>query len=809
MAKKQAGVWGIDLGQCGLKALRLEVIDGTITATAFDYIEHPKILSQPDADPDQLTRAALEQFVSRNNIAGDQIAISIPGQTGLARFVKLPPVEPRKIPDIVKFEAKQQIPFSLDEVVWDWQIVASNSQGEGVVENEIGLFAIKRDLVYRALQAFKDVNIEAHVIQMAPLALCNFVAYDVLGKGALDPKEPDDGGDQDCTVAMDMGVDNTNLVVTDGGRVIWQRAIPIGGNHFTRALTKEMKLTFAKAEHLKRNATKAEDPKKIFQSMKPVFSDFVGELQRSLSFFTNSHRQAQIKRMVGLGNAFRLPGLQKFVSQSMGLEVERPTEFNRLVGDEVKQSPVYADNVLSFAVAYGLALQGLKATRLTTNLLPQDVRTERLVRDKKPFALTAAASLLLGVGVFAAFSGSQFTESEASKKEADAAKSVVDNHNRTLATFKSEMDELKAARAAATQILRGSEERTNWALLYRFINDCLPQPDGTNLPNRWLRGMAPGMTPYLKYFGQSTAGRKALEIKRERDREGVRHDEVNMSHLVQINITGVWVRYCTLPLATNFFANVKKQALPESTDTARYTDWQSPPKEPGWAVEIRGYTYHEEQLRFVQETFLENLNSRKWVYWPLNDPQPQRHDMRISHVAILQVATVDESKELATRLLGQTGLYLNELIGKAPEGAAAGGDPAGGGQAGQAGGGAGGTGILGAGRAGPGAGGAGAAGGGGGSSDSGETGATGRGDWEGRGMIGGGDWLQPPPTGKASDRKRYEFVIVFYWVERLTTEPPLAETPAGGGPPEKPRLGRRGKRRPQPADPPCRGGHEA
>ena len=107
----QAGVWGIDLGQCGLKAIRLEEIDGEVTATAFDYVEHPKILSQPDADPDQLTREALDKFLSRNSLRGDIVAISVPGQSGLARFVKLPPVEEKKIADIVRFEAKQQIPF--------------------------------------------------------------------------------------------------------------------------------------------------------------------------------------------------------------------------------------------------------------------------------------------------------------------------------------------------------------------------------------------------------------------------------------------------------------------------------------------------------------------------------------------------------------------------------------------------------------------------------------------------------------------------------------------------------------------------
>src|SRR6516164_8832536 len=215
----QPGVWGIDLGQCALKALRLQEIDGQVTATAFDYVEHPKILSQPDADPDQLTREALDKFLERNALKGDVITISVPGQSGLARFVKLPPVEEKKIPDIVRFEAKQQIPFPLDEVVWDYQKIGSGAVTDGfAMETEIGLFAIKRDMVNRTLQQFRDVKVEVHVVQMAPLALCNFMAYDLLGKTRGSGEEGEDKGakaEKQCVVALDIGTDNSNLVITD------------------------------------------------------------------------------------------------------------------------------------------------------------------------------------------------------------------------------------------------------------------------------------------------------------------------------------------------------------------------------------------------------------------------------------------------------------------------------------------------------------------------------------------------------------------------------------------------------------------
>ena len=400
MAARPVGVWGIDLGQCALKAIRLEFKDGQVVATAFEYIEHPKILSQPDADPDELTREALNQFLARNKIKFDMVCISVPGQSGLARFVKLPPVDEKKIADIVKFEAKQQIPFPLEEVVWDYQSLSSGEVVDGMaLETEIGLFAMKRDMVNRAIRQFKEVNVEVHVVQMAPLALCNFIAYDKLSKGTDNAQEE---GDSECIVALEIGTDNSNLVITDGGRIIWQRPIPIGGNHFTRALTKEMKLTFAKAEHLKRNAAKSPDLKKILSALKQVLNDFVGEVQRSLGYFTNTHRNAKIQYMVGLGNAFRLPGLQKFLQEKLQLEVRKLQKLERATGESVTAAPTFAENIMSFGVAYGLGLGALKAGAFArTDLLPYEVRVERLIRGKKPWAVAAAAALGLGMFLMA------------------------------------------------------------------------------------------------------------------------------------------------------------------------------------------------------------------------------------------------------------------------------------------------------------------------------------------------------------------------------------------------------------------------
>ena len=101
-------------------------------------------------------------------------------------------------------------------------------------------------------------------------------------------------------------------------------------------MTKELKLTFAKAEHLKRNATKAPDPRAVFTAMRGVFNDFASEINRSIGFYSSVNRTAKIVKVVGLGNGFKLPGLQKFLQQNLNHEVEKLESFDRLAGDEVK-----------------------------------------------------------------------------------------------------------------------------------------------------------------------------------------------------------------------------------------------------------------------------------------------------------------------------------------------------------------------------------------------------------------------------------------------------------------------------------------
>jgi len=478
-------VWGVDLGNSSLKAVRCRPGDRAdqVVAEAFDYIEYPKILTQPGAEPEQLISEALTQFQARNNIRSDKVAVSVSGQSGLARFIKLPPVESKRIPDIVKYEARQQIPFDLDDVIWDYQQIAGGMEVEGfVLEAEVGIFAMKRDQVFRALEPLRSVGVDVDFVQLTPLALYNFLVFDQL-HDLPTPDEYDPEDPPPSWIVLSMGTDATDLVVTNGFRV-WQRSIPIGGNHFTKALTKELRLTFAKAEHLKRNASAAQDPKAVFQAMRPVFSDLLTEIQRSVNYFASIDRTAKIERILTLGNAMKLPGLQRYLGQNLGYEVVRLDAFHSLVGPEVVGAPAFKENLLSFAPCYGLAIQGLGRSALKTNLLPREILKDRLIRRKKPWVVAAAAVLLLGCTIsFASLSRAMGTMDESvfgpAEKEAASAASESQTLKGEAGTEEGsfwDTDDI------GKHLVGNIEGRLLWPELLKAVNSCLPRDPAGRRP---------------------------------------------------------------------------------------------------------------------------------------------------------------------------------------------------------------------------------------------------------------------------------------------------------------------------------------
>ncbi|MCA9246739.1 MAG: pilus assembly protein PilM [Planctomycetales bacterium] len=602
---KSDAVWGIDIGQCALKALRCrphESDPSKAVADAFDYIEYPKILSQPEADPEEMIREALTQFLSRNEVRGDWVAISVSGQSGLSRFIKLPPVDSKKIPDIVKFEAKQQIPFSLDDVVWDYQQMQGGNEADGfALDTEVGLFAMKRDQVFRTLQPLDDVEIEVDFIQLAPLSIYNAIVfdqmYDLPPATEIDSEKP-----PESVILVSIGTDNTDLVITNGYRV-WQRSIPLGGNHFTKAVSKELKLTFAKAEHLKRNATEADDPKAVFQAMRPVFNDMLTEIQRSIGFFKNLDRSANITRIVGLGNALKLPGLQRFLSQNLDMEVATIEDYRGLAGGVVTTSPIFKENILSFAVSYGLCIQGLGKAALGTNLLPREFVTQRLIREKKPWAVAAASALLIGCTLnFLGHWGVWHSAHEDRYASVRSAAQAVSTRSKDMhARFDEAQQRFDELNTMGDNLVSNVEGRLLWLELYKAIKQALPHDpvlEGEEKPPIGQRRELHIESLDCEHFDElSTWYQGEVEKLYKRAGELSNGEEAEQPAAAE----GEEDPDAAAPPV---------DATPPAEGEAAAED--TGPSGPGWVIQLTGYHYFNEDRNhegatFVRETLIKNL----------------------------------------------------------------------------------------------------------------------------------------------------------------------------------------------------------
>src|SRR5205814_3764696 len=156
-----------------------------------------------------------------------------PGFHVFAKVVKLPPVDTSKVTQIIQYEAQQNVPFPLEEVVWDYQILGTAPTGE----LEVLLVAIKADVVDGLFRTAEAANLRVQLVDVSPAALCNAFRFNY---GDLDG----------CTMLLDIGAKTSNLLFFEKGKV-YSRGINIGANSITQDFVAEAKMPFAKAEQLK------------------------------------------------------------------------------------------------------------------------------------------------------------------------------------------------------------------------------------------------------------------------------------------------------------------------------------------------------------------------------------------------------------------------------------------------------------------------------------------------------------------------------------------------------------------------------
>ncbi len=380
-------VWGLDIGQCALKAVKATVSGNLVEVLAFDHVKYRQPLSA-GGDSTTAVREALQTFRSRNDVEDCDFSVAIAaGRSALIRFINLPPVDRKKVPDIVRYEATQQIPFPLEDVIWDYQVIERQyAPGE---ELEVGLFAMRREAIFTFLSNLMAAGIEVGTMQLAAVGIYNCVRYD----------QPVEEG---AIMAVDIGAENTNLVVVDGNDV-WTRSLPIGGNDFTRAIATKYGLEFEQAETLKHSMHRSKKAQEIFDALRPSLRSLLDEVQRSAGYYRSLHKSTKFVKLIGFGNGFKMYGVKRFLEAGLAYPVEEYSQTNNIIVANAVNAQFFQKSAPAFGAALGLVVQALGFGGLNINLMPPQILRERMLKSKRPMLIAAAAMLAGAFLLYAAF----------------------------------------------------------------------------------------------------------------------------------------------------------------------------------------------------------------------------------------------------------------------------------------------------------------------------------------------------------------------------------------------------------------------
>lgn len=400
--------WGLDIGNSSIKAVKLSRTGTGVSV--LGYAIEP--ISVPEGgDRDQALVNALEAIVAREEFGTTPVFAAISGRQVFTRAVNVPVINPKKMHTMVELEAQQQIPGNFNEVEWGYH--SSPAADESSLD--VALFAVKREVIQQLIDKCKGVGINLAGVSVPSLALYNFIKYD---------QQFPDG---EAVIILDVGADNTDLVVYQGDQ-LWMRSLTTSGNDITQVFAKKFRVSVAEAETLKRQVTDSRQADKIIRVIESGLSDLVSEINRNLGFYRSQNANATLDNLVISGNTFRLPGLPEYMAEKLRLTVNILEDLDRIQMAPGLDRSHFMQDLQSLGVAMGLGLQATGAARADVNLMPRGQQAERILATKKGAAAALVVILALTVWLDYMILGGVKTENERLGRK--VAESVKGNNGR-------------------------------------------------------------------------------------------------------------------------------------------------------------------------------------------------------------------------------------------------------------------------------------------------------------------------------------------------------------------------------------------
>jgi len=344
--RKAKALVGLDIGSSAVKAVELKPAGKGYKVTGFgsEPIPPDSIVDGAIIDAAAVADAIRRLFDSRG-IKTKEVAASLSGNAVIVKKITLPVMTEAELSESIYWEAEQYIPFDIQDVNLDYQIL-DKGDASGGKTMEVLLVAAKKEKIADYTGVIAQAGRAAVVVDVDTFALQN--AYEAnygIEPGAV-------------VVLLNAGASATNINILHGDQSVFTRDISIGGNAYTEALQRELSLTYESADTLKRglavDGATYDDAKPVLRA---VTENMMLEIQKTFDFFKATAASDRIDRIVLSGGASRAEGFTEMLSERFEAPVESFDPFKKIGFDGKAQSEAAGDVAPTAAVAVGLALR--------------------------------------------------------------------------------------------------------------------------------------------------------------------------------------------------------------------------------------------------------------------------------------------------------------------------------------------------------------------------------------------------------------------------------------------------------------------
>ncbi len=459
-------ILALDIGTSTIKAGEFSYPrEGGIRLLSFACEEYREPLN--DNNRSAVVGQLLAEMINTYGFTARQTHVNISGQAVLTKFVRLPPVgeEQSRIRQIVEFEARQNVPFPLEEVTWDYQLLSSPD----AEELEVMFVVIKNDILEQITNAVLGAGLSLRLVDVASPSCYNCARVNHVG-------------DQGCAMVLDIGCRSTNLLFADRNR-FFSRTIPIAGHSVTQQISKEFGISFEEAEELKKRhgfvslGGTYEEPESdvaaaVSKIVRNVMNRLHGEVNRSINVYRAQKGGNRPEAFYLTGGSSIMTYTDRFFAEKLRMDVQYLNPFQVVTLGENIEVGELQESAHMFSQVVGIALRKRSQCPVEVDLLPPSLRRQQGLQQKKYYLAASMVLVLLMLAVGVLTSQRAMTDYQAGVSELEGKKSKMDQYQEQMSELGGTIEDLETKYGKVRALLK---QRLQWPAVLNEVSRQIPE----------------------------------------------------------------------------------------------------------------------------------------------------------------------------------------------------------------------------------------------------------------------------------------------------------------------------------------------